>query len=237
MSTFVNVIGFLDNRAPRTIVVGAHFDHLGLRKNGKIRYGADDNASGTAGMLELARYFSMHRDTLNNYLFIGFTAEEKGLWGSDYFIHYPTIPLSDIRLMLNLDMIGRLGCEGNQMEIEAVGSSPLWRQIIHNIPDAGFRIKCINASLPFSDHDAFYKAGIPVIFFNTGLHDDYHTITDKPHTLNYDGMVKIMQFAEYLLVTSNRNSVIPYHKVSFIPMASAWVGFLFQALGWALTIN
>jgi len=235
--TYNNVIGFIDNHALRTIVIGAHFDHLGLKKDGRIFYGADDNASGTAGVLELARYLNTHRDTLNNYLFIGFSAEEKGLLGSDYFVKHPTVPISTVRFMLNLDMIGRLGCEGNIMEIEGSGSSSAWKRVLDDTPHPAFRIKRINAALPFSDHDPFYQAGIPVLFFNTGLHDDYHTVTDKATTLNYDGMVEILRFAEDFVVDSNQVPVIPYCKVPFMSQATAWVEFLFQALGWALTFN
>jgi len=185
-TTYTNIIGFIDNHSTRTIVIGAHFDHLGMKKDGRIYYGADDNASGTAGMLELARYYVTHRDTLNNYLFIGFSGEEKGLFGSDYFVKHPTVPLPDVRYMLNLDMIGRLGCIGNTIEIEAVGSSQQWRQILHDTPHRSFNLKRVGASLPYSDHDPFYKTKIPVLFFTTGLHEDYHTVTDHPWTLNYN---------------------------------------------------
>ncbi|MDD4604462.1 MAG: M28 family peptidase [Bacteroidales bacterium] len=236
-SIYTNVIGYIDNGAIRTIVIGAHFDHLGLKNDGRICYGADDNASGTAGMLEMARYFSTHRDTLNNYLFIAFSAEEKGLVGSNYFIAHPTISLSEIRFMLNLDMIGRLGCAGNIVKIEAVGSSSEWRRIIRDTQHHSFSIKRVSAALPYSDHSPFYKAGIPVLFFNTGLHEDYHTITDKLNTLNYDGMAEVIRFAEDLVASSDKASKISYHKVSALSQTSAWIGFLIQALGWVLTIN
>lgn len=230
-----NVVGFIDNQAHRTIVIGAHYDHLGLKNGNRIFNGADDNASGTAGMLELARYFAVHRDTLNNYLFIGFTGEEEGLWGSGYFVKHPAIPLDSIRFMLNLDMIGRLGCEGNRVEIEAAGSSAEWHDILQNTPHPGFSLKKVNASLPYSDHDPFYKAKIPVLFINTGLHDDYHTVRDKASTINYDGMVEIMRFAEGIITSSNQKNSIRYRKVPITSQASAAVGFFFQALGWLFT--
>lgn len=230
-----NVVGMIANHAPRTIVIGAHYDHLGLKNGNKIFSGADDNASGTAGMLEVARYFAVHRDTLNNYLFIGFTGEEEGLWGSGYFVKHPAIPLDSIRFMLNLDMIGRLGCEGNRVEIEAAGSSAEWHDILQNTPHPGFSLKKVNASLPYSDHDPFYKAKIPVLFINTGLHDDYHTVRDKASTINYDGMVEIMRFAEGIITSSNQEDSIRYRQVPFTAQASASFGFFFQALDWLFT--
>jgi len=236
-SVYSNVIGFLDNHASHSIIVGAHFDHLGVKKDGKIFSGADDNASGTAGMLELARYFASHRDTLNNFLFIGFTAEEKGLWGSEYFISHPTLALSGVKFMLNLDMIGRLGCEGNILEIEAAGSSPAWREILRKTRHPDFSIKLVRASLPYSDHEPFYQAMIPVLFFNTGLHDDYHTTSDTKGTLNYNGMVEILKFAEGVISNSGRESQIPYRKVPWISQLSATLGYAFQAMGWVFTIH
>jgi len=236
-TSYSNVIGFIDNKASRTVVIGAHFDHLGIKKEGGIFYGADDNASGTAGLLELARYFRNHRDTMNNYLFACFSGEEKGLLGSDYFIKNPAVPLNTLRFMLNLDMIGRLGCEGDILEIEGVGSSYEWKTILRSTPHSAFRLKRIHAALPFSDHYPFYNAGIPVLFFNTGLHDDYHRVTDKPYTLNYDGMVEIVRFAEDFIINSNHETSIAYRTVPGITQISGWAGFIFQALGWALTFN
>lgn len=234
---YTNVIGFIDNHATRTIIIGAHYDHLGTNKEGRIFYGADDNASGTAGMVELARYFATHRDTLNNYMFIGFTAEEKGLYGSGHFVKHPAIPLSTVRFMLNLDMIGRLGCEGNTVEVEAAGSSPVWRKILRETPHYSFNVKCVNGSLPYSDHYPFYQDSIPVLFLNTGIHDDYHTITDKASTLNYDGMVEIIHYIKAIISQTNQVDSIPYRSVPMISQASASVGFFFQALSWLFIIK
>ncbi len=234
---YTNIIGYIDNQASQTIVIGAHFDHLGMKNDGGIFYGADDNASGTAGILELARYYSTHRDTVNNYLFIAFSAEEKGLWGSDYFINNPTIPLASVRYMLNLDMIGRLGSQGNILEVEATGSSAEWRGILKSTPHPCFRINRINASLPYSDHDPFYQAKIPVLFFTTGLHDDYHTLTDHAATLNYDGIVNILRFIRDMVSNAGQGKALQHRKVPAVAQAGASIDFFFQAVGWMMTVK
>lgn len=236
-TTYTNVIGYIDNQASHTIVIGAHFDHLGMKNDESIFYGADDNASGTAGILEMARYYAMHRDTVNNYLFIAFSAEEKGLWGSEYFIKKPTVPLATVRYMLNLDMIGRLGSQGNTVDVEATGSSAEWRGILKSTPHPNFRINRINASLPYSDHEPFYQAKIPVLFFTTGLHDDYHTITDDAATLNYDGIVNILKFITDLVSNAGQLEALPHRKVPAVNQASASIDYFFQAIGWMMTMK
>lgn len=236
-TTYTNVIGYIDNKASHTIVIGAHFDHLGMKNDGSIFYGADDNASGTAGIVEMARYYAMHRDTVNNYLFIAFSAEEKGLWGSEYFIKNPTVPLASVRYMLNLDMIGRLGSQGNTVEVEATGSSAEWRSILKSTPHPWFRINRINASLPYSDHEPFYQAKIPVLFFTTGLHDDYHTITDDAATLNYDGIANILRFIREIVSNADQVKALPHRKVPAVTQAGASIDYFFQAIGWMMTMK
>ena len=181
-----NIIGFLDNKAPYTIVIGAHFDHLGLGRQGsskatnpegQIHNGADDNASGVAGLLELARYFSQN-DTNEpyNFLFIAFGAEELGLQGSRHFVNNPTLPLNKINFMTNMDMIGRYN-PGRGVGIGGYGTSDAWPDIFKDV-QGEVKFFTDRAGSGGSDHGSFYAKNIPVLFFHTGGHDDYHTPTD-----------------------------------------------------------
>lgn len=188
-----NIIGFLDNNASHTIVIGAHYDHLGLGKQGsstdsqpegKIHNGADDNASGVAGLLELARHFSQNNDTEPyNFLFIAFSAEELGLLGSRHFVENPTIPLEDIHFMLNMDMIGRYDPERG-VGIGGYGTSLSWPEIFESV-ETSIKFFTDNAGKGGSDHHSFYMKGIPVLFFHTGGHEDYHAPGDDPDKIDY----------------------------------------------------
>jgi hypothetical protein len=181
-----NVIGFLDNGASYTVVIGAHFDHLGMGKQGsskaenpegQIHNGADDNASGVAGLLELARYFSENNVKEKcNFLFIAFGAEELGLLGSRHFVNNPTIPLNSINFMTNMDMIGRYD-RSRGVGIGGYGTSPQWPEIFKNVKSET-KFFADNAGSGGSDHGSFYAKQIPVLFFHTGGHDDYHKPTD-----------------------------------------------------------
>lgn len=196
-----NIIGFLDNGAPKTIVVGAHYDHLGLgdfggsrdtANIGTIHNGADDNASGTAGLLELARYYSTNSTKeVFNILFIAFSGEELGLLGSKYWTEHPTLPLSDIHWMLNMDMIGRYN-PANGLAIIGYGTSPQFSSIFKNIhSDIKFNLsKDGNGG---SDQTSFYKKNIPVLFFHTGGHDDYHKTGDDADKIDYEALKNILK--------------------------------------------
>jgi len=188
-----NVIGFLDNGAASTIVIGAHFDHLGLGRQGsskdehpegKIHNGADDNASGVAGLLELARYFSQNnKKEPCNFLFIAFGAEELGLLGSRHFVNNPTLPLSTINFMCNMDMIGRYN-PGRGVGIGGFGTSDQWPEIFKPIKsDVKFFTDAAGSG--GSDHGSFYAKRIPVLFFHTGGHDDYHKPTDDAGKIDF----------------------------------------------------
>lgn len=181
-----NVIGFLDNHAPYTIVIGAHYDHLGdgrqgssLAENpeGKIHRGADDNASGVAGLLELARYYATNAQVEPyNLLFIGFGAEELGLQGSRYFVSQPTVPLEKVDFMVCLDMIGRYD-PARGVGIGGYGTSDAWPELFTNVKGSVkfFTDRPGNGG---SDNASFYARQIPVLFFHTGGHADYHRPTD-----------------------------------------------------------
>jgi hypothetical protein len=195
-----NVIGFLDNGAEYTIVIGAHFDHLGLGKQGsskeehpegKIHNGADDNASGVAGLLELARYFSGNNvKEPFNFLFIAFGAEELGLLGSRHFVNNPTLPLEKINFMINMDMIGRYNPERG-VGIGGFGSSDQWPDIFKPVKsDVKFFTDAAGSG--GSDHGSFYAKQIPVLFFHTGGHDDYHKPTDDPEKVDVKSEASIL---------------------------------------------
>ncbi|MFO7978667.1 MAG: M20/M25/M40 family metallo-hydrolase [Bacteroidales bacterium] len=198
--TAVNVAGYWDNQAETTVIIGGHYDHLGWGTSGSrspgeqaIHYGADDNASGTAGVLEAARYLVNSDLTSNNYIFIGFTAEEKGLIGSRYFADSDAYDMSKVNYMFNYDMIGRL--EDYSMSLIGTGTSPTWDELIDTTVPEQFNIRKSPGGLGGSDHSAFYGKNIPVIFFFTGIHDDYHRPTDTPDKVNYQGASEILGFS------------------------------------------
>jgi hypothetical protein len=198
-----NVIGFLDNGAQKTIVVGAHYDHLGKgyqsgslspdSKN-KIHNGADDNASGTTGLIGLAGHFSANnKKEKHNILFMAFSGEELGLLGSKYFTETPTIPLSTVSAMINMDMIGRLD-EAKGLIISGWGTSPVWGKIIPPLTEqVKIRYTVDSSGLGASDHTSFYLKNIPVVQFFTGSHGDYHKTTDDAEKINFDGEAKILE--------------------------------------------
>jgi Zn-dependent M28 family amino/carboxypeptidase len=195
-----NVIGFLDNGAKHTIVIGAHYDHLGYGELssrdtlniGKIHNGADDNASGVAGLLELARHYAKNdKKESFNLLFIAFGAEEWGLLGSKYFTENPTIPLEDIHWMLNMDMIGRYNPD-NGVAVIGYGTSSAFPEIFEGITsDIQFNLSRDGSG--GSDQTSFYRKNIPVLFFHTGGHADYHKTTDDTHKINYEVLKSILE--------------------------------------------
>lgn len=204
-----NVIGFLDNGAEKTIVIGAHYDHLGEGKQGSskdstsygvIHNGADDNASGTAGLLELARYFSQNKvKEPVNFLFIAFGAEELGLVGSRYFVNHPTYPLDKIQFMLNMDMIGRFAPERG-VSVIGYGSSPEFEEIFARIdPTEHVKFYTGYEGRGGSDQTSFYEKDIPVLFFHTGGHDDYHKPTDDADKVDYQSLKGILELEKAVI--------------------------------------
>jgi len=199
-----NIIGYLDNGAARTIVLGAHYDHLGYGEDGNsmlrtgekaIHNGADDNASGTAALIELARILKSSKQKNNNYLFIAFSAEELGLNGSKFFTEHPTIDFSKVNYMINMDMVGRLNDSSQVVTIGGYGTSPQWSSLIDpNNKKNPFVIRIDSSGTGPSDHTSFYRKDVPVLFFFTGLHTDYHKPTDDPDKINYIGETKIINY-------------------------------------------
>lgn len=195
-----NVAGFLDNGAVNTVIIGAHYDHLGMGISGSlhagepaIHNGADDNASGVAAMLNLAARLKAGEAKNNNYLFISFSAEELGLIGSKAYAEDPTIDFGKVNYMLNLDMVGRLK-EEKVLAVGGAGTSPAWKPILENIQLHGIKAKTSDSGIGPSDHTSFYLKDIPVLFFFTGQHGDYHKPGDDAHLINFKGIVEVTNY-------------------------------------------
>lgn len=206
VSTGHNVIGYIDNRAPTTVVIGGHYDHLGygLDHNSlwtgkpEIHNGADDNASGTALVIEMARMLKGSRLKKNNYLFICFSGEELGLYGSKYFTEHPTIPLEKVDYMINCDMVGRLDETTHGITIGGYGTSPMWGKLLPEKAET-LVVKFDSSGVGPSDHTSFYLKNIPVLFFFTGTHADYHKPTDDAYKINFTGEFRVIQYIYNLL--------------------------------------
>src|SRR5687768_1885280 len=211
-----NVIGYMDNGAATTVVLGAHFDHLGYGEDGNsmlrtgeklIHNGADDNASGTAALIELSRILKVGKAKSNNYLFIAFSGEELGLFGSKYFTENPTIDLKAINYMINMDMVGRLNDSTKTLAVGGYGTSPQWATVI-NAQDKKlpFVIKIDSSGSGPSDHTSFYRKDIPVLFFFTGQHKDYHRPGDDADKINYEGELKIINYINTIINNLNKQN-------------------------------
>jgi len=208
-----NVAGFLKGgKAPNdeVLVIGAHFDHLGHGGEGSgslspdedaIHNGADDNASGTAGLLELAQFFVAQRDQLKrSILFLAFSGEEMGLLGSSYYVQHPLLPLENTIAMMNMDMIGRLQ-ESRKLTVYGTGTSSNWERLLrkeNHDPehDSIFTLSFIADGFGPSDHSSFYGKNIPVLFFFTGTHNDYHKPSDDWELLNYEGEQEVLRYVQ-----------------------------------------
>ncbi len=188
----VNVIGILPGREPaladETVVIGAHYDHLG-RVGGAVHHGADDNASGTAVVVGLARAFAAAGGAPRTLVFALFGAEELGLIGSGHYVRRPSRPLERTVGMVNFDMVGRLR---DQFTVGGTDSAAGFGDIV-SAAASGERLKVTLRGSPFSpsDHTRFYRAGVPVLFFHTGSHEDYHRPSDTPDKLDVAGMARI----------------------------------------------
>lgn len=277
-----NVIGILDGSDPtlknEAVIIGAHYDHLGrggagslATREGEIHHGADDNASGVAGVLELARFFTSpgHRPR-RTIVFIAFSGEEEGLLGSNYYVNHPIIPLADTVAMLNMDMIGRM--KSNKLNVGGVGTAQNWREFIKSAnaseqmnvtasgeaavgaPIAtttsesartsmpivtsanGRTIVTLEPSKPFelalsedgfgpSDHSSFYAKQIPVLFFWTGTHDDYHKPSDTADKIKYDDEERILHMVARLVNHIDADDKRPVYTVAKTESAGRSTGF------------
>jgi len=194
-----NVVGVLEGSDPglknETIILGAHYDHLGrggegslAPRSGEIHHGADDNASGTAGLIELARVFGAQRPKLKRTLvFIAFGGEEEGLLGSNYYVNHPLVPLDKTTAMINMDMIGRM--KDSKLMIGGVGTATEWRPLLAK---TDFSLTLSDDGFGPSDHSSFYSKQIPVLFFFTGTHNDYHKPSDTFDKINYNDEARIL---------------------------------------------
>lgn len=214
-----NVIGYMDNKAETTIVIGAHYDHLGMGQDGSlyrgeetlVHNGADDNASGVAVMLHLAAKLKEENKN-NNYLFIAFSGEEMGLLGSNYFVKNPTIDISKVNYMINMDMVGRLK-KNKALAIYGTGTSPIWQETLEkaNTKDT-LNLKLNESGVGPSDHTSFYLQDIPVLHLFTGQHVDYHKPSDDFEKLNYEGMLQISEYIFRIISEVNSKGKIAFTK-------------------------
>jgi hypothetical protein len=224
-----NVVAYIDNKAEHTVILGAHLDHLGYNQdknaldlNNEVRNGADDNASGTAALIELAKLLkkaSAQNDpafSKNNYLIIHFSAEELGLIGSKYWLENPTLKTS-FNYMVNMDMVGRYDAT-KKMSLGGYGTSSKWSEIIQKTPTT-LLYTIDSAGTGPSDHASFYRKDMPVLFMFTGSHADYHKATDDWEKINYVGQKDILRFVQNIVKTTNR-----YGKLDFLKTREAAMG-------------
>ena len=266
-----NVIGILEGSDPKlkseAIVIGAHYDHLGrggagslAQKEGEVHHGADDNASGTAGIIELARVFSTQRPKpRRTIVFAAFSGEEEGLLGSNYYVNHPVIPLANTVAMINMDMIGRM--KGRKLVIGGVGTAAEWPAIIQQANllqglnvNVGYAAAHPANSLPMvvgangqtvvgsdvakqflltlnedgfgpSDHSSFYAKQIPVLFFWTGTHTDYHKPSDTAEKINYDDEARILTMVARIVRDIDSRDKRPTYQVAKSAEPSRSTGF------------
>jgi len=197
-----NVIGYIDNGAANTIILGAHYDHLGYGEDHNSLYagttpmihnGADDNASGTAALIELGKQLKRSKLKTNNFLFIAFSGEELGLYGSKYFTEHPTVDLAKANYMINMDMVGRLNDSTHGITIGGYGTSPFWGTAL-TATDKYLKINFDSSGTGPSDHTSFYRKDMPVLFFFTGSHTDYHKPSDDADKINYAGELMLIKY-------------------------------------------
>jgi aminopeptidase YwaD len=230
-----NVIGILEGTDPtlknEAIIIGAHYDHLGhggsssLSPNSSdIHFGADDNASGTSAVIELARQFAKEKANKRTLIFMAFGGEEEGLLGSKYYVNNPVWPLDKTIAMINLDMVGRLN--ENKLTVGGIGTASEWNEGVKRRNDimfdsdggydAGkkFQLQLNEDGFGPSDHSSFYSKQIPVLFFFTGTHVDYHKPTDTFEKINYDGLTRITQFVGSIAKDVDQGASRPTYTVA-----------------------
>lgn len=239
--TGYNIIGILEGKdrtlRNEAIVIGAHYDHLGhggegslAAKSTEVHHGADDNASGVAAIIELARQFTKEKKNKRTIIFIAFSGEEEGLFGSKYYVNNPVFPVENTVAMINLDMVGRL--KDDKLTIGGIGTASEWKDLVtakdrvsfetHNgtpnttVSGAAniFTLQLNEDGFGPSDHSSFYTKKIPVLFFFTGTHLDYHKPSDTSDKINYDGEVKVVAYVAAIAKAIDRNSVKPTYAVA-----------------------
>ncbi len=214
-----NVIGYINNNAPSTIIIGAHYHHTGHGEEGNIfkqqskqvYHGADD-ASGVAAVIELARMLKKSRARKNNYLLVAFSGAEPGWQGSKYFAEYPTVDLSAVNYMINMDMIGSMDDNEKAVTVAGTHTSPEWNEIIYARKNIPFTIKVDSAGAKPGDYLSFYQKKIPALFFSTGYHSDDHKPGDDAGKINYTGELYIIKYIGNLIEDLNKRG-----KIAFTP--------------------
>ena len=215
-----NIIGYINNNAPATIILGAHYDHLGYGQDHNSLYtgaipmihnGADDNASGTAALISLGKWLKTSSLKKYNYIFIAFSGEELGLYGSKYFTEHSPVDLKTINYMINMDMLGRLNDSTHGLTIGGYGTSPAWGEIIKT-EDNYFKIKMDSSGSGPSDHTSFYRKDIPVLFFFTGTHSDYHKPSDDADKINFSGEIAVINYIKRVLLATDQKEKIAFTK-------------------------
>jgi aminopeptidase YwaD len=217
-----NVGGYINNKAPNTVIIGAHYDHLGMGffstrdpGNTEVHNGADDNASGVAGVLELARQLIVSEFKNNNYIFLAFSGEEYGLDGSSNFLKNGSYPPDKLNYMIDLDMIGRMN-QRKKIKIYGTGTSDIWKGVIDISEDFGLKIKTINTGIGGSDHTSFNLKGIPAIFLHTGLHPDYHKANDDADKINFQGAETLLKYCLEIIKNLNDKGKIKYKVAGIV---------------------
>jgi Zn-dependent M28 family amino/carboxypeptidase len=214
-----NIVGYIDNGAATTVILGAHYDHLGYGGEGslyegaepQIHNGADDNASGVTVLLELATTLR-GKYPHNNYLFIAFSGEEKGLWGSSWYTKNPTIDLAAVNYMINMDMVGRLG-DDRELAIYGTGTSPTWMPVLEELSKTrNIDMKSKPSGVGPSDHTSFYLKDMPVLHFFTGQHDDYHKPSDDFDKIDYAGLQEIHDYIIDVIAACDSKGKLEFTK-------------------------
>jgi Iap family predicted aminopeptidase len=222
--TGTNVIGYIDNKAPNTVIIGAHYDHLGYGEDnnglgkGKVLYhGANDNASGIAAMLEIARQLKSSKLNHHNYLFVAFSGNEQALCGSRYFAANSPVNLGQVNYMINLDMIGRLN-PANGIQVAGTNSSPDWNDLLKSGNGDTRLVYEASAARP-SDHTSFSNNNIPALIFFTST-DDYHQPEDVADKINYDGTLTVMKVVYDLIGKTDNMQKLAFRAASAPQAAS-----------------
>ncbi len=220
-----NILAYIDNKAANTVILGAHYDHLGYGEDKTaldtfhaIHNGADDNASGTAALLELARLLKEKAPGNNNYLLIHFSGEELGLLGSKYWLENPTATITP-NYMINMDMVGRYDTT-HKLNVGGYGTSPVWAEVWKGLKTTLITKFDSTGGGP-SDHASFYRANIPVQFFFTGSHPDYHKITDDADKINYTAQRDIVKLIYELIGQVDTKGKLAFLKTAEPQMGSA----------------
>jgi aminopeptidase YwaD len=224
-----NIVSYINNNAANTIILGAHYDHLGYGEDHNSLYtggtpmihnGADDNASGTAALIELGTWLKTSTLKNYNYILINFSGEELGLYGSKFFTDNAAIDLKTVNYMINMDMVGRLNDSTHGITIGGYGTSPTWGNIIKR-ENSYFKINIDSSGTGPSDHTSFYRKDIPVLFFFTGSHKDYHKPTDDANKINYEGVTKIIAYIKNIITETNNLPKLSFSKTIEVSMGKS----------------